>query len=172
MRRVVVDDLSLQRFGNHNRVAHELELPSASVASKLTQAGCEIATKKSKVLGNSASVRAKLQLRLAPFGVQATRAERNFGIDFTSGKRASTAVRRAQLEKSEGRVRRIRKIHGKSSVPLWQRPARIANASVSKVDPLWRCSHWAQRDAVAAVTVSGGTLLGEAAAWEKVSRWC
>ena len=58
--RVVVDDLLLQRLGDHNWVAHELELASTCVASKLTQAGCEVATKKSKVLSHSVSVRAKL----------------------------------------------------------------------------------------------------------------
>ena len=46
--RVFVDDLSLQRFGSHDRVAHELELVSTCLASKLAQAGCEIATKQSK----------------------------------------------------------------------------------------------------------------------------
>ena len=79
--------------------------------------GCEIATKKSKVLSNLVFVRTKLQALLQPLGVQATRTERNLGIDFASGKRVATVVRRAQLEKSKGRVRRIRKIHGKSSVP-------------------------------------------------------
>ena len=65
--RVVVDDLSLQRFGDYNRVAHhELELASTCMTIKLTQAGCEITTKKSMVLSNSVSVRAKLQLRLPP----------------------------------------------------------------------------------------------------------
>ena len=38
-------------------------------------------------------------------------------------KRASTAVRRARLEKSKWRVQRIRKIDGRSSVPLRQRLA-------------------------------------------------
>ena len=79
----------------------------------LMQAGCEIATKKSRVLSNSVSVRTKLQARLQPLGVQATRTERNLGIDFASGKRVNTAVRQARLEKSKGRVRRIRKIRGK-----------------------------------------------------------
>ena len=102
MHRVVVDDLSLQPFGEPIQVAHELELASTCMASKLTQAGCEIATKKSKVLSNSVSVRANLQLRLASLGVQATWADRNLGIGFTSGKRESTAVRRARLEKSKG----------------------------------------------------------------------
>ena len=91
------------------------------------QAGCEIATKKSKVLSNSVSVRARLQARLQPLGVQAKRTERNLGIDFASGKRVATAERRARLEKSNGRVRRIRKIHGKSSVPWRRRLAQIAH---------------------------------------------
>ena len=46
----------------------------------------------------------------------------------------STAVRRARLEKSKGRVKRIRKIHGNSSVPLRQRLARIAKSSISKAN--------------------------------------
>ena len=129
--RVVVDDLSLQRFGDQQRVAHELELASRCMAGKLRQAGCEVATKKSKVLSNSVFVRAKLQMRLAPLGVQATRAERNLGIDFSSGKRASTAVRRARLEKSKGRVKRIRKIHGSSAVPLRQRLAKANHFGVA-----------------------------------------
>ena len=54
--RVVVDDLSLQRFDDHNRVAHELERASTCMAANFMQAGCEIATKKSKVLSNSISV--------------------------------------------------------------------------------------------------------------------
>ena len=41
--RVVVDDLSLQRFGDLNRAAQELE-------QALAQAGCEVAMKKSRVL--------------------------------------------------------------------------------------------------------------------------
>ena len=57
------------------------------MADKLRQAGCEIATKKSKVLSNSVFVRAELQMRLAPLGVKAAKAEPNLGIDFTSGKR-------------------------------------------------------------------------------------
>ena len=43
-------------------------------------------------------------------------------------------VRRARLEKSKGRVRRTRKIHGKSSVPWRRRLAQIAHASVSKAN--------------------------------------
>ena len=53
---------------DHKRVAQELELASTCMAAKLTQAGCEIATMKSKVLSNSISVRAKLQARLQPHG--------------------------------------------------------------------------------------------------------
>ena len=48
----VVDDLSLQRFGDHRRVGRELELASTCMAATLMHAGCEIATKKSKVLSN------------------------------------------------------------------------------------------------------------------------
>ena len=83
--RVVVDDLSLQRFGDHNRVTQELERASTCMAAKLMQAGCEIATKKSRVLSNTITVRARLQARLQPRGVQATRTERNLGIDFALG---------------------------------------------------------------------------------------
>ena len=54
------------------------------------------------------------------------------GIDFASGKRLSTTVLRAQRENSKGRVRRIRKIHSKSPLPLRQRLAQIARAAVSK----------------------------------------
>ena len=111
------------------------------MAAKLMQAGCEIAIKKSKVLSNSISVRAKLQARLQP----AWRAgnadrERTSESTSTSGKRVSTAVRRVRLEKSKGRAKRIRKIHGKSSVPWRRRLAQIAHASVSKGKPLtvWR----------------------------------
>ena len=123
--RVVVDGLSLQSF-----VADNL----------LTQAWCEKATKKSKVLSNCVSViTPKLQLRLAPLGVQASRAERNLGIDFASGKRVFTVVRRARLETSKERARRIRKIHGRSSVPFRQRLAQVARTSVSKA--LRGCGH-------------------------------
>ena len=87
------------RFGR-GCVPHELEFASTCMAAKLT--------KKSKVLSNSVSVRAKLQTRLAPLGVQATRTERNLGLDFASGKRVSTVVRRARLQKSYGRAKRTR----------------------------------------------------------------
>ena len=63
--RVVVDDLSLQRFGDHNRVTQELERASTCMAPKRMQAGFEIATKRSKVLSNSFSVRARLQAAAA-----------------------------------------------------------------------------------------------------------
>ena len=66
--------------------------------------------------------------------VQALRTERNLGIDFASGKRVSTAVRRARLEKSKGRVKRIRKIHGRSLVQLRLRLPQIAHAAVSKAN--------------------------------------
>ena len=142
--RVVVDDLSLQRFGDHNRVAHELELPSTCMASKLAQAGCEVATKKSKVLSNSVFVRAKLQLRFVSLGVQAVRVERYLGIDFTSGKRASTAVRRARLEKSTGRVKTDQEdpwqVVSSAAATAGEDRARFGIEG----EPLWRCSHWAQ----------------------------
>ena len=73
-------------------------------------------------------------MRLAPLGVQASTGERHLGIDFTPEKRASTAVRRTWLEKSKLCVKRIRKIHGRSSVPLRQRLAVIARASLSKAN--------------------------------------
>ena len=125
--RVVVDDLSLQCFGDHNRVSRELELASTCMATKL-----EIATKKSKVLSNSISTRAKLQTRLQPHGVQATRRERNLGIDFTSGKRVATAVRRARLEKSKGR--QANQENSRQVVPWRRRLAQIAHASLSKAN--------------------------------------
>ena len=62
---------------------------SWNVQARAWPAGCEIATKKSKVLSNSVFVRTQLQARLQPLGVQATRTERNLGIDFASGRRAS-----------------------------------------------------------------------------------
>ena len=40
----------------------------------------------------------------------------------------TTAVRRVRLEKSKVRARRIRKIHGKSSVPWRRRLAQSAHA--------------------------------------------
>ena len=49
---VVVDDLLLQRFGDRDSVAQELERASMCMADKLMQAGCERATKTSKVLSN------------------------------------------------------------------------------------------------------------------------
>ena len=66
--RVAVVDLSLQLFGDHDRVAQEIELASICMAAKLTHAGCEIATKKPEVLSSSVSVRAKVQMRSAPLG--------------------------------------------------------------------------------------------------------
>ena len=42
----------------------------------------------------------------------------------------STAVRRARLETSKGRVERIRKIHGRSSVP-WRRRASADSACIA-----------------------------------------
>ena len=96
------------------------------MAAKLIHAGCEMATKKSNILSNSVSVRAKLQMRLAPLGVEAN--------DFASGTGVSTAVRRARLETSKGRVERIRKIHGRSSVPWRRRLAQTAHASLSKAN--------------------------------------
>ena len=58
----------------------------------------------------------------------------HLGIDFAWRRRVSTAVRQARLEKSEGRVRGIGKIHGRSSVPLRQRLAMIPRASASEAN--------------------------------------
>ena len=143
--RVVVDDRSLQRFGDHDRVARELELASTCMAAKLMQAGCEMATKKSsKVLSKSISVRAKLQMRLVPLGVKATRADRNLGIDFASGKRVSTAVRRARLEKSESACEadqeNPRQVVGAVAATAGAECARISVTC----KPLRRCGHWSQ----------------------------
>ena len=110
--RVVVDDLSLQHLSHHKCVAQERECASKCLATKLTQAD-EAAT----VLSRSMSVRARLQVRLTPHGVQVSSVEGKLEVDFTSGKRASTTVCRARLETSKGCVKRIRKIHGRSSVP-------------------------------------------------------
>ena len=43
--RVVVDILSLHRFGDHDRVAHEPEQTSKCPAAKLSLAACEVAQK-------------------------------------------------------------------------------------------------------------------------------
>ena len=128
------------------------------------KAGCEIATKKSKVLSNSVFVRTKLQERLQPLGVQATGPERNLGIDFASGRRVATVVRRARMEKSKGRVRRIRKIHRKSSVPRRRRLAQIAHASVAKANhyALRGGSHRDQWNAAAPVPLADGVVFGKA----------
>ena len=87
----------LQLFGHHNRAPRGA---SKCFASSLKEAEFEKATKKSQVLNNSGSVRAMLQTRVAPVGVHASRAERNLGIDFTSGKRVFTFARRARSAKS------------------------------------------------------------------------
>ena len=50
---LVVGDLSLQRYGHHERVAQELDRASKCLATKLIQAQCEVAIKKSNVLSNS-----------------------------------------------------------------------------------------------------------------------
>ena len=46
----------------------------------------------------------------------------------------STAVRCARLEQSKGCVKRVRKIHDRSSVPLRRRQAQIAQATLSKAN--------------------------------------
>ena len=71
-------------FGDHNRVAQEIEHASKRLAFRLTQARCEVAVKTSKALSNSVSVKTRLHLRLAE--MQASKAARNLGIYFTSGK--------------------------------------------------------------------------------------
>ena len=106
------------------------------MASKLMQAGCEIATKKSKVPSNSVFVRTKLQARLQPLGVQATRTERNLGIAFASGRRVATVVRRARLEKSKGRVQAHQ-----------ENPWQIVGAMAAEVGADCACfggDYWAQ----------------------------
>ena len=95
--------VSIRVVVDHNRVAHELVLASTCMAISLTQAG---AHSHQEVLSCSCG-----QLP----------------------SKCRQCVRRVRLMKSKGRVKRIRKIHGRSSVPLRQREARIAHASVSKV---------------------------------------
>ena len=95
------------------------ELASNSLAIKLTQAGCEVATRKSKVLRDSVSGHSCSCGW--PLGVQASRAERNLGTIPTSGKRASTAVRRVRLEE----VKRARQadqedFFSRTPVPPWK----------------------------------------------------
>ena len=89
---VVVDDFSLQRLGHHDRVARDQEAARQRFASKLTEAGSEITTKKSKVLSNSGSVRTMLLSCLVSFGAHASRADRNLGIGYTLGQRGASCV--------------------------------------------------------------------------------
>ena len=96
--RGVVDDLSLRQFDDHNRAAQEIEQASMCLGVMLTQAGCEVAVEKSKVLRNSVSVRTRLQVQSAPLGLPSSRAERNLGIGLLSGTWASTLVPRARLQ--------------------------------------------------------------------------
>ena len=132
---VRVDDLSLQRFADH--------LASTCMAAKLMQAGCEIATKKSNILSNSMSVWAKLQAQLQPLGVQVTRTERNLGNDFASGKRVSTEVRRARLEKSKGR--QADHENPRHVVGAMAATAGAECACLGVKSKLLRCGgHWAQ----------------------------
>ena len=155
---------------DHNRVAQELEFASNCMAANVTQAGCEVATK-NKVPSNSVSVGAELQLRLAPLGVQASRAEPNFGIDLSSGKRVSTAVQRARLETSKGRVRRIRKFHGRSSIPLRQCVAMIARVPVLKAN---HCGVAVTGPNETQLQQSGSQVASSLAKrlQVRVSRWC
>ena len=84
------------------------ELASNSLAIKLTQAGCEVATRKSKVLRDSVSGHSCSCGW--PLGVQASRAERNLG---TIPRQESELPRRCDecgWKKSKGPVKRIRKI--------------------------------------------------------------
>ena len=124
-------DLSLQCRGNHDRVAEELEqastgawLPSSRRQSakwpsrRATPSPCEQVGRCGQ--RRSVSRRQGRNETLVAF--------------FTSGKRASTTVRRARREKSKWRVQQIRKIDGSSSVPLRQRLAMIVRAVVAKAN--------------------------------------
>ena len=163
-----VDDLSLQRFGDHNRVALELERASNCMAAKRRQARCEVATKMSKVLGNSVSLRAKLQLRLAPLGVKGRAGLWNrFCVKKASGLDGAASA----AGKSKGRVQWIRKIHGRSSISLRQRLAQVARASVSK----------ANHSGVVVTGLNETQLQQPSVRWrracrsgcmERLSRWC
>ena len=125
-------------FDYHNWVAHELELPSTYVASKLTQAGCEIATKKSKVLSSSVSVGAKLQMR---FAGNAGRTEPRNRLYVKKASVHSGAA--GALEKSKGRVDQENpwQVVGSAAATA---TADCASLSV-KSKPLRSGGHWAQR---------------------------
>ena len=158
--RVVVDDLSLQRFDDHNRVAQELERASTCMAANLMQAGCEIATKKSKVLSNSISV--------AGMAAAAWRAGDADRTDPRNRLRVREASDHSGATGAAGEVQRIRKVHGKSSVPWRRRLAQTAHACTSVKSKPLRCGgHSAQWNGAAAVPVADGVLLGEADAWQE-----
>ena len=131
--RVVVDDHSLWRFGDHVRVAQEPEPAIKWLAAKLTTAECEVAVTKSKVLSNS-TLRATKGCRCGSRRSGCRRQGRNETL-------ASISRRESELpllcdgrgwKKTNCRVKRIRKIHWRSSVPLRQRLAMIAWPVVAK----------------------------------------
>ena len=142
--RVVVDDLSLQRFGGHNVVAQELERASTCMASKLTQAGCEIATKKSKVLSNSVFVRPKLQARL--------QASWRAGHEDTTKPRDRFRLREASCHigatGAAGEVQRACQAHQENPWQIVGAMAAEVGANCAcfggEIKPLRGGSHWAQ----------------------------
>ena len=76
------------RFGDHNRVAQELEHASKRLAFRLTQASGGKDIQGIEQLYFRADEAAP-----AAGGVQASKAARNLGINFTSGKRVFWTVR-------------------------------------------------------------------------------
>ena len=90
----------------------ELEQTSQCLTTKLTQAECEEAAKKSKVLSNSISVRTKMQLQFEPLGAQASRVEWICGMDFTWEKAGFHACATGVL----GLIRRARQESGRFTV--------------------------------------------------------
>ena len=132
----MVDVFSLQRFGDHNRVAQELERASTCMAAKLMQAGCEIATKEPKVPSNSIFVRAKLQARL--------QRERKLGIDFASVK----ASDHSGAASAAGEVQRTCQADQENPLQIVGAMAATAGADCAclsvKSKPLRGGGHWAQ----------------------------
>ena len=101
--RVVVDHLSLQRFGDHNRVTQELERASTCTAAKLMQAGCEIATMMSKVLSNSICVAAGTAAAAWRAGVaDRTKPRNRFRVRETSNHSGATGGWRSPKDVSGG----------------------------------------------------------------------
>ena len=132
-----VDDMSLQRFGDQDQVAQDLEQASKCLAHAGTARIEHLRLRVIKVAGAVGAAR-----------VQASTAEQHLGVDFTSAKRASTAVRRARLDERKGRVGRVRK----SGNPL-----RTTGA---------------QRNAAAAVPFPGSFVFQQSVCMNRVPRWC